>query len=70
MQIRTFLNYSTKVSKIYLLNEINSQSIIRSPMQDLINELEVFKDCQTINFEIIKFLKEKLINIPSSMIPK
>ena len=70
MQIRTFLNYSTKVSKIHVLNEINSQRIMRVPLRDLINVLEVFKDCQTINFEIIKFLKEKLINIPSSMIPK
>lgn len=70
MQIRTFLDYSIKVSKIHVLNKINSQRIMILPMWHLINELEVFKDCQTINFKIIKFLKEKLINIPSSMTPK
>ena len=70
MQIRTFLDYSIKDSKTHVLNEFNSQRIMKLPMWHLINELEVFKDCQTINFEIIKFLKEKFINIPSSMIPK
>ena len=70
MQIGTFLDYSIKDSKIHVLNEINSQRIMRVPLRDLINVLEVFKDCQIINLEIIKFLKEKLINIPCSMIAK
>ena len=70
MQIGTFLDYSIKDSKTHVLNEINSQRIMRVPLRDLINVLEVFKDCQIINLEIIKFLKEKLINIPCSMITK
>ena len=70
MQIGTFLNYLIKDSKTHVLNEINSQRIMILPMWDLINGLDIFKDCQTINLEITNFLKEKLINIHSSIIPK
>ncbi len=49
------------------LNETNSKGIMTRPLWNLMNQLEMFKDCQTTDLENAKFLEERLVNIPSSV---
>ncbi len=38
------------------------------PIWKLMNELEVFKDCQSTNLDNSKYLEQRVVNITSSVI--
>jgi aminotransferase in exopolysaccharide biosynthesis len=45
----------------------NSKGIMTRPIWRLMNELEIFKDCQCATLENSKYLEERVVNIPSSV---
>ncbi len=51
-----------------LLKYTNSNGIMTRPIWKLMNELEMFKDCQYGNLENSKYLEQRVINIPSSVV--
>lgn len=46
----------------------NSNGVMTRPIWKLMNELEMFKDSQCDDFSNSKFLEERIVNIPSSVI--
>ena len=46
----------------------NKNAVMTRPIWRLMNELEMFKDCQKTDLKNAKFLEEKVVNIPSSVI--
>jgi perosamine synthetase len=61
-----------------LLNDINQRNeflefsnkngVMTRPIWRLMNELEMFKDCQKDDLKNAKYLEERVVNIPSSVI--
>ncbi len=45
----------------------NSKGVMSRPIWRLMNELEMFKDCQSTTLENSKYLEERVVNIPSSV---
>lgn len=45
----------------------NSQGIMTRPIWRLMNELEIFKNCQSGDLKNSKWLEERVVNIPSSV---
>lgn len=45
----------------------NANGVMTRPIWRLMNELEMFQDCQATNLENAKFLEERVVNIPSSV---
>ena len=45
----------------------NKNAVMTRPIWKLMNELEMFKDCQSIDLKNSKFLEERVVNIPSSV---
>ena len=50
------------------LEYTNKNGVMTRPIWKLMNELEMFKDCQCGNLENSKYLEERVINITSSVI--
>ena len=48
------------------LNFTNKNGVMTRPVWELMNRLEMFKDCQTENIENAKWLADRVVNIPSS----
>ena len=46
----------------------NKNAVMTRPIWRLMNELEMFKDCQKDDLKNSKFLEERVVNIPSSVI--
>ena len=46
----------------------NKNAVMTRPSWRLMNELEMFKDCQKDDLKNAKFLEERVVNIPSSVI--
>jgi perosamine synthetase len=46
----------------------NKNGVMTRPIWRLMNELEMFKDCQSTNLINAKYLEERVVNIPSSVI--
>ena len=46
----------------------NKNAVMTRPIWRLMNELEMFKDCQKDDLKNAKYLEEKVVNIPSSVI--
>ena len=46
----------------------NKNGVMTRPIWRLMNELEMFKDCQKDDLKNAKFLEERVVNIPSSVI--
>lgn len=46
----------------------NEKGVMTRPVWRLMNELEMFKDCQCSNLENAKHFEERIVNIPSSVI--
>jgi len=67
-------NYSLQA---VLLNDINQRNefleftnkngVMTRPIWRLMNELEMFKDCQKTDLKNAKYLEERVVNIPSSV---
>ncbi|WP_428024985.1 LegC family aminotransferase [Arcobacter sp.] len=49
------------------LSFTNSNGVMTRPIWKLMNELEMFTDCQKSNLKNAKYLEERIINIPSSV---
>ncbi len=45
----------------------NSNGVMTRPIWRLMNELEMFKDCQSSTLENSKYLEQRVVNIPSSV---
>lgn len=45
----------------------NKNAVMTRPIWKLMNELEIFKDCQSTDLKNSKFLEERVVNIPSSV---
>ena len=37
------------------------------PIWKLMNKLTMFRDCQSVDLKNVKFLEERVVNIPSSV---
>ena len=46
----------------------NKNGVMTRPIWKLMNELEMFKECQKTTLENAKYLEERVVNIPSSVI--
>jgi aminotransferase in exopolysaccharide biosynthesis len=46
----------------------NKNGVMTRPIWKLMNELEMFKDCQKTDLKNSKYLEERVVNIPSSVI--
>ncbi|MBD3750808.1 MAG: LegC family aminotransferase [Sphingobacteriales bacterium] len=46
----------------------NKNGVMTRPIWKLMNELEMFKECQSTTLENAKYLEERVVNIPSSVI--
>ncbi len=46
----------------------NNNNVMTRPAWKLMNELEIFKNCQVENIENSKYFAERLVNIPSSIV--
>lgn len=46
----------------------NKNGVMTRPIWKLMNELEMFKDCQSSDLTNAKYLEERIVNIPSSVI--
>ncbi len=46
----------------------NKNGVMTRPIWKLMNELEMFKDCQRTDLKNAKYLEERVVNIPSSVI--
>ena len=45
----------------------NKNGVMTRPIWKLMNELEMFKDCQKTDLKNAKYLEERVVNIPSSV---
>ena len=50
------------------LEETNNKGVMTRPIWQLMNKLEMFKDCQCTDLENAKYLEERSVCIPSSSI--
>ncbi len=50
------------------LDFTNKNGVMSRPIWKLMNELEMFKDCQKTDLKNAKYLEERVVNIPSSVI--
>jgi len=48
------------------LDFTNKNGVMTRPIWRLMNELEMFKDCQSAELKNAKYLEERVVNIPSS----
>ena len=46
----------------------NKNGVMTRPIWKLMNELQMFKDCQKDDLKNAKYLEERVVNIPSSVI--
>lgn len=58
--------FKDKVQRDLFLETTNNHGIMTRPIWKLINELEMFKDCQSHNIVNANFLESRVVNIPSS----
>ena len=49
------------------LDITNKNGVMTRPTWKLMNELEMFKNCQSVNLKNAKYLEERIVNIPSSV---
>lgn len=56
-----------KKNRDKFLDFTNKNGIMTRPIWKLMNELEMFKDCQSIDLKNSKYLQERVVNIPSSV---
>ncbi|MFA6922011.1 MAG: LegC family aminotransferase [Gallionella sp.] len=55
-----------KQARDIFLKELNEAGVMSRPIWRLMNELEMFKDCQSAGLSNAKWLEERVVNIPSS----
>ena len=55
-----------RVMRDSFLDYTNKNGIMTRPIWELVNRLEMFKDCQTESIENSEWLVDRVVNIPSS----
>lgn len=55
------------VNRDEFLDFTNKNGVMTRPIWKLMNELEMFKDCQSTDLKNSKYLEERVVNIPSSV---
>ena len=50
------------------LDFTNNNGVMTRPIWKLMSELEMFKDCQCNDLKNSKYLQQRVVNIPSSVI--
>ncbi|QEE32366.1 aminotransferase, DegT/DnrJ/EryC1/StrS family [Malaciobacter canalis] len=61
------IKLSTKIKRDEFLEITNKNGVMTRPIWKLMNELEMFKDCQKTDLKNAKYLEERIVNIPSSV---
>lgn len=59
--------FDTKEERNAFLEFTNSNNVMTRPIWKLMNELQMFQACQTVELKNAKFLEERIVNIPSSV---
>ena len=59
---------NSKQQRDEFLEFTNANGVMTRPIWRLMNELEMFKNCQSGSLENSKYLEERVVNIPSSVI--
>ena len=57
-----------KTARDEFLKYTNTNGVMTRPIWRLMNELEMFRDCQSTELKNAKYLEERVVNIPSSVI--
>lgn len=57
----------SKTQRQEFLNQTNTAGVMTRPIWRLMNELEMFKDCQTDGLRTSRWLEERIVNVPSSV---
>lgn len=57
-----------KQARDAFLKELNEAGVMSRPVWRLMNELTMFRDCQSVDLSNAKWLEERVVNIPSSPI--
>jgi perosamine synthetase len=60
---------SDKTEQNNFLEYMNNHKIMVRPVWQLMNRLEMYKDCQHDSLEITEWLADRVVNLPSSVIP-
>ena len=55
-------------SRDKFLDYTNKNGVMTRPIWKLMNELEMFKDCQYGNLKNSKYLEQRVVNIPSGVV--
>lgn len=55
-----------KQARDVFLQELNEAGVMSRPIWRLMNELDMFRDCQSTDLSNAKWLEERVVNIPSS----
>jgi len=61
------IKLSTKIKRDEFLEITNKNGVMTRPIWKLMNELDMFKDCQKTDLKNAKYLEERIVNIPSSV---
>ena len=56
-----------KTMRDAFLEETNKNKVMTRPIWKLMNELDMFQDCQSTNLDNAKYLEQRIVNIPSSV---
>ncbi|CAD7288708.1 LegC family aminotransferase [Campylobacter suis] len=60
--------FNSKARRDEFLEFSNKNGVMTRPVWRLLNQLEMFKDCQTDELVNAKFLQDRIVNIPSSAV--
>ena len=58
---------NNKKQRDKFLKATNMRGIMTRPIWKLMNKLTMFRDCQSVDLKNVKFLEERVVNIPSSV---
>ena len=61
------ISLKNKEQRDEFLDFTNKNGIMTRPTWKLMNELKMFKDCQSTDVKNAKYLEERVVNIPSSV---
>ncbi|WP_419777601.1 LegC family aminotransferase [Malaciobacter marinus] len=61
------IKLSSKIQRDKFLEYTNQNGVMTRPIWKLMNELEMFKYCQSTTLDNAKYLEQRVVNIPSSV---
>lgn len=63
-----FILLKNRTERDIFLKQTNENGVMTRPVWELMNRLEMFKNCQVENIENAEWLADRVVNIPSSVI--